>query len=487
MNRFSKLALLLAVVFAFGFLTGCDEVEDAAEKALEDATGYDWELNEEEFEDLSGVNTPFGWDFVFAVNLEDELAADELEGDFSVDISILEELGLDLGDFDNQIIIGKAAAKGDTGKNGLRYANKILIDGGEIKLDTESIEALGASVGPSGAGWYAAYHASDAVGFVKGTVTDCDGNAPDVGKILVLASKGPFFTYAASNGSYALPSVDGKPAAVNFDAGDCTGNDSAPITDEENPKDPDQSADNDPLEDDTNVVDAGETDLGNDEDPDPGAPSEGYYYEFDAADNGWAATGDCFTKVSDADQYGELFPGGDDPESAFGFISSGSPTVAGLQSCTVTRTFVVPDDTETFVVSFDFISQEYSEWVGSPYNDIFTVIIQGEYDYAVNRTVNGLNDWETLGLGGVFGTIADSADAQYNSGGNGAYAFDGGLKWLGEGDSTPRGDGNNDDVSGYIAEYTVEPGATITVLITVSDVADAIYDSAGIIDYVGFE
>ncbi|MDP8224168.1 MAG: choice-of-anchor L domain-containing protein [Candidatus Lernaella stagnicola] len=496
MKRWSKLAWLFVAVFAIFALTGCDAAEDAAEKALEELTDYDWELTEEDFEDLSGVNTPFGWDFIFAVNLEDAELAEQIDGSFSVDISPLEDFGLDFGDFDNQIMIGKVAAKGDTGGNGLRYANKILIDGGEIKLDGESIDVLGASVGSSGPGWYAAYHARNAVGFVKGMVTDCDGNAPPANTVLVLASKGPFFTFAAGNGSWALPSVDGAPAAVNFDAGDCTGSDSAPVTDEENPKDPEETPPQSQLEDgvNTNIVDAGETDLGNDDDPDPGAPSSGYYFEFDDEDTGWASTGDCFAQVTNAgDDYDYLFPAGADTDKSFGFISSGSPTAGGLQSCTVTRTFMVPDDTDTFVVSFDFLSQEYKEWVGSPYNDIFTVIIQGEYDYVVNRTVNGPNNWEFISNGGVIGTIADSVDAGPNAADstpgetNGGNAFDGHLKWNGENDNTPRGDGNDDNVNGYIAEYGVEPGATITVLITVSDVADAIYDSAGVIDYVGFE
>ncbi len=478
MKLTGKLMVLFAMlIFAFA-MTACDAAEDAAEKALEELTGFEWKLNEDEFEDLSGVDTPSNWRFLFAANLEDEETAELIDGDFDVDISVLEELGIDLGDIDNQVIMGRVAPAGDTGNNGLRYANKILIDGGKIKLDGESIEALGASVGSSGPGWYAAYLTLRGVGFVKGSVTDCDGSAPPANTVLVIASDGPFFTYAAGNGSWALPSIDGKPAAVNFDAGDCSGSSDAPVSDEENPKDPGSEPPNDPLEDDTNVVDDGETDLG-DEGIDPPPVGDVANLDFEYGTAGWESTGnDCFG-VYDGD-YGELFPGGD--ETKYGFITSGGNNRA---SCTVSRTVQVPAGASKLVVSYNYISQEYIEWLNSAYNDMGTVLIQGQTEYIVHRTINDVafdDAWTNLGL--AIGNIDTSADSNAN---DNPGIFDGQLNWGSNDGDTPRGGSDDETDAGRVAEFAVNSGDTVTLLITVSDVGDTIYDSALVIDYFEFQ
>jgi hypothetical protein len=483
------LAVLLVAAWSFA---GCD----AAEEVLEEVTDMEWELDESQFEDQSGVDTPYNWDFLFAVKLSAD-QAELIDEGFDVDISLVEEAGIDLGEIDNQVIMAHVASVGD--KPGLRYANKILIEGGKIVLDGQSIDKLGDSVGASGAGWYVSYHSRNAVGFVKGEVKDCDGQVPAADQLLVNLSDGPFFTYAsAEDGSYALPSVNGKPAAVAFDAGDCAGTDSAPVTDpgsDPNGKDPGTEPNNDPLDDGTNIIDAGLVDLSQDGAPDGGEPATGTRFEFDGADGAaWASTGNCYQVLTDADDYGVMFPAGTDATSSVGFLSTGDPDSANLTSCTITRTFTVPATATKMLVAYDFISQEYEEWVGSAYNDIFTVIIQGEFDYVVHRTINGANYWvELTPAEGDIGWIGDSADAQYNPTNppegysNGPGLFDGHLDWGTSDSNTPRG--NNDDnlVYGRVAEYPVTGGATITVLITVSDVADAIYDSAGALDYVEFQ
>jgi hypothetical protein len=452
----------------------------------------DWELSESQFEDASGVQTPYNWTFLFAVNLTDEQAS-LVDNEFSVDLGVLEDAGFELPEIEYQIIMAHVATvDNDPNKPGLRYANKILMDDNAIKLDGQSIEKLGDSVGASGPGWYVAYFSMDAVGFLKGTVTDCNGAVPQGDQVLVNATDGPFWTYAsAADGSWALPSVNDKPAAVNFDAGDCSGQDSAPVTDpEDNPneKDPGTEPPNDPLDDGTNIIDSGDTNLDEDGNPPPGEPSEGTRFEFDDGAAAWdsTGTGQCFDVIAGDDSYGLLFPGGSDAAQAYGLLSTGWKETAGKQSCTVSRTFTVPEGATTMVVSYDFISQEYPEWVGSPYDDIFTVIIQGEYDYAVHRTINAENDWEDLsGDEGEIGWIEESPDAQYNSP---AYLFDGHLKWGGTDDNTPRGNNDDNMLYGRVAEYPLPAGVpTITVLITVSDVADAIYDSAGAIDYIEFK
>jgi len=491
MSQFKWVALLTLVLALF-LTTGC---EDAAEEALEEATGLDWELSEDDFEDDSGINTPDDWYFLFAVNLEEDEQLELMEQDFEADLSLLEDI-IDLDEIEYQIVFAHADALPNGDGSGLRYANKVLLKDGKIILDTESIEKLGNSIGPSGTGWYACYFSRYPVGYIKGEVTDCDGSAPPANSVLVTATDGPFFTFAAGNGSWALPSLDGKPAMVNFDAGDCAGADSAPVTDteeEENEKDPGTEPPNDPFtEDDTNVVDAGETDLSDDQ-PAGGTEGSGDRFEFDDSIGNWGNTGDCFTIINDdPDAYDLLFPAGSDATGSFAYISTGSPTSVGLQACTVMRTFDVSGYSK-IRVSYDFISQEYEEWVGSAYNDIFTVLVQGETGYVVHRTINDTDNWDPLSLEeGDIGFIADSADAQYNPadpGGqhsNGPYLLDGHLKW--EGQSSPRGEDDTNNLIGAVAEYDLPAGATtITLLITISDVADAIYDSVAAIDYIEFE
>jgi len=495
-----RLLAVLTVLLGLLLLAGCSE--DDAEDALEEATGYDWELTEEQFEDDQGVDTPFGWNFIFAIKLED---GDEemMDKDLELDLSLLEELGFEMGDYDNQIIFAHVASTGSG--NGLRYANKMLFRNGKIMLDTEAVEAMGDSIGSSGPGWYVAYHSEEAVGYVTGSVLNCDGEAPaNANEILVLASDGPFFTFAAKNGSYALPSLDGKPASVNFDAGDCTGSDTAAITDEENGKDPDTSTDPDVLEDETLVVQAGETNLqfeGPEQPEEPPAGDVFERYEFDDGEDAWTFTSNCFGIIGeDVDVYDLLFPDGEDDGFFFGFLSTGAQGVANKTTCTLSRTFNVPADATKMVVAYDFISQEYKEWTPSAYNDIFTVIIQGEYDYVVHRTVNAVESdgyWEQVPADlAQFGWIVDSPDAQFNketgAEGNGqfsqgAYMWDGHLKYTEVAANTGRGNDDNYEVKGQTAEYPVTGGSTITVLFTVSDVADAIYDSAAAIDYIEFQ
>ena len=499
-----NLRTMAFILLAFGaiWLAGCS---DLAEDALEEATDFNWDLDNEE----ANAPIPENWYFLFAVDLNEDQAK-LIDQDFSVDVSLLADV-VDLNQFGLQIVFAKVD-KTPNGSDGLRYANKVLVADEKIKLDGQSLDLLGPSIGSSGAGWYVCFAATEPVGFITGEVTDCDGNAPPDDTVLVTATDGPFFTFARSEGSWALPSLNGKPAMVNFDAGDCAGATDAPVTDPEanpDPKDPgaepdgenfDDGTDNGPLPDGTedegtNVVLTAKVNLSAFQ-PEGGEPGDNELgiYEFDDGVASWSNTGDCFNIYNDADDYAFLFPGGTDAGKYFAYISTGSPTQSGLQACTVMRTFTVPEGATKIVVSYDFVSQEYEEWLGSAYNDVLTIQIQGEVGYIEHRTINGDNYWEQLTPAqGDIGFIADSADAQYNPTNanpysNGPYLLDGHLKWGSE-SQTPRGEDDGDDVYGRVAEYDLPANnpPTITVLMTVSDVADAIYDSVLAIDYIAFE
>ena len=456
--RFLFLAFLAVMLFV---ATGCEE---AAEEALEEATGMDFDLDGDEV----NVDTPDKWRFLFAVNL-DETQAEQIDGDFSLDISLLQDL-IDLDDIEYQVVFARVAdVEGD---KRLRFANKVKVDDNKIKLDSETNEKLGDSVGSSGAGWYACYFATEEFGFVNGEVVNCEGNK--VAGVLAVASDGPFFTLTADDGSWALPSLGGKPATTYFSEGDdCSGNSSDPVDDEPNPKDPEETPDMDPFSDDTDNTDAGEDEM---DDTGGDAPATGERFDFEDGDEDFVGTGNCWGVSSEA--YDTLFPDGD--EANYLYLTSG-----GNQnpSCTVSRTFTVPDGATELVVSYDFMSQEWEEWAFSAYNDMFTAIIQGAYDYVINRTVDNValdDDWADVSL--VCAGVDSSADATYNAT---TGVFDGHLKWGSSGDNTPRG-GSEDQSVGQVASFPVEAGATITLLMTVSDVGDKIYDSAATIDWIEF-
>ena len=164
--------------------------------------------------DLDGdevnVDTPDKWTFLFAVNL-DETQAELIDNDFELDISLLESV-LDLDEIEYQVVFARVAAV--EGDNKLRFANKVKVDDQKLMLDNETNDKLGDSVGSSGAGWYACYFAREEFGFLNGTVENCDGQK--VAGVLAVISGGPFFTLTADDGSWALPSLGGKPATVYF-------------------------------------------------------------------------------------------------------------------------------------------------------------------------------------------------------------------------------------------------------------------------------
>ncbi len=483
-------AVVMVSLLIFGIM-GCDEDDaaEAAKKALCDSLDLICDAEE------TGVDTPEGWTFLFAKDL-DEGQSEIIDKDLEISgvDSVVDLIGIDEDDLTQMIAVAKVEAVEGFG-NRLRYANKVIYDGGAIKLDSETMEKLGDSIGSSGAGMYAFYFAAEQNGFVSGEVKDCDQNAKS--GILVTASDGPFFTLTGEEpaGGWALPTLDGKPATVHFTDGDnCQGEDSAPSTDTEedpNPKteecgvdgQPDCNVDdtppNDEFADETNNVNTGETQM----DDTPAEEDLGDRIDFeDGATTGWQFSGDCeITGVSDQ-AYGDLFPAGD--ESQYMYLSSGG---SGVQSCTATVTVPVPSGATEMEISYNFVSQEYAEWVGSAYNDIFTVIIQGSPIYAVNRTVNNIasdDDWTDLsGDATTIAEIASSDDAFWNDNPN---EFDGGLKGE-EGEQNPRGAPVADNLGSTATVPLPEGFASITIIATVSDVADSIYDSAGLIDWIEFK
>ncbi|MCC6158361.1 MAG: choice-of-anchor L domain-containing protein [Deltaproteobacteria bacterium] len=539
MRHFFRFGFLMFLATALFALPACtDDSQDDAEDAIEDALGLEVEFNSDDL----GVSTPDGWNFLFAVKLEGD-DVNLVVDDFKIDLTLLDEIdGIDLSEIDHMIAMARVDGLSGFGKR-LRYANKMIIKDNILRLDNKAISLLGDSIGPSGEGWYAIYYADVQNGYIRGTV-ECNGDPIEGAPAVVTA--GGFFTYSASDGAWALPTLAGLPGVVTVSSDECVCASAVPVTDTNknpNPKsdDPDDTpkcetfpddtptidaeicvccpplpadddtadddtadddtadddtADDDTADDDTTDDDTADDDTADDDTADDDTSDDddsgGIDFENGSLD-GWQVTSDCAIYGISGDAHGAPFPGGS--EANYLYASSGGNMVP---SCTMTLTTVVPDGMSELEISYDFISQEYEEWVGSVYNDIFTVIVQGSPEYLVNRTVNNValvNDWSEIAADSAAATIAQiasSVDAQYNPSGssphsNGPYQFDGHLVWGGSGDTTPRGLPENDNLGRTATVALPTDMSTITIIVTISDVGDKIYDSVGAIDYLMFK
>jgi hypothetical protein len=477
-----NILFVLAVLTICGLMLGCDEAaKEAAEKACTDLTGAKCIFDEGE----TGVDTPKNWYFLAGFELT-ETQAMAFDQKFELPLDILETVGIDTGKIDQMVAFAKVESLEGYG-NRLRYANKLIVQDKKLMLDTEAMDKLGESIGSSGAGTYVAYYAGKPNGFISGDVKDCDGNG--VADILATASDGPFFTRTVDGGSYALPTLTGKPAQINFSLGeDCAGSTSDPSTDtgeDTNPKtednpDLDETPPSDNFSDGTDNVNPPETDM-----EDSGGDGAVSGDCIDLTVGTWSFGSGCWAQGfgNSSDAYADLFPGG--TYDSYMYVSSSG---SGNSSCTLTTTVSVPSGMTQLEVGYNFASQEYEEWVGSAYNDIFTVIIQGAPDYSVNRTVNNIatdNDWQNIPTAAeTIADIASSDDATYNPTG---AQYDGSLKSSDDANEDPRGNPADDNL-GKVSVVTLPDGmTTITVIVTVSDVGDAIYDSVGLIDHMCFK
>jgi hypothetical protein len=109
-------------------------------------------------------------------------------------------------------------------------------------------------------------------------------------------------------------------------------------------------------------------------------------------------------------------------------------------------TFTVANNNETIELDYNFMSDEYPEWVGSVFNDLFNIVLYTQDEGAillVNETINGT--------------------AMFPS----TSGFDGEMGWQ--------------HLVIPVSDY-VNGNHPVTLEFLVSDVADTIYDSAAVID-----
>jgi len=435
------------------------------------------------------VKTPKGWDFLFAMDLS-QVEAAALDTDFSVASGLVKELGADTSALDNVLVFAKVEEIPGYGDR-LRFATKGSFADESFHVD-RSAEVLGPVSGSLGEGLYAVYHARHRVGFITGEVSGCDGESAS--DALVTATGSPFFTRSRPNGQWGVPAVTvnthnaadaGVPVTIHFDDGDCTGDTSVGTGGPKNPKTGDMPYNEKETDDGTTVIEIPEVDLGDDHGGwTPPSQAEDYaFIDFEDGLEGDMLYGEAIDcQVAEGDPtvgigvldtaYATLFEAGQ--ETRFLWMSTGGEQ---QPRASVKCHTIVPDTATTLEVAYNFVSQEYPEWVGSGYNDTFSVTLAGSPESLIHRTINNAAE-DDLWIDAVdavpdLGDIAYSADALYNGEGS---RFDGMLR----SDQTGPELGEALGISAFdISEFA---GTEITIILTVNDVGDYIYDSGVAVD-----
>ncbi|NNE30632.1 MAG: T9SS type A sorting domain-containing protein [Saprospiraceae bacterium] len=159
------------------------------------------------------------------------------------------------------------------------------------------------------------------------------------------------------------------------------------------------------------------------------------------------STGDPFTAVGVNDSEGTslaLGTPGDDDLSLY-------TTAQTFDASIISMDLVAMEDTLAF--QYVFASEEYEEWVGSTFNDVFAFLVREQGD-SLWTNITLLPDQTPVTVNNVNQNI----NAGYYRDGIEGITFDGFTTVLG-------------------AELVVIPGNTYEIKIGVSDVADAIFDS----------
>ena len=145
---------------------------------------------------------------------------------------------------------------------------------------------------------------------------------------------------------------------------------------------------------------------------------------------------------------------------------------------TLTMTLQVPEYMHYLYYDVQFFSTEYPEYVGTAYNDKFTVTVDSpsmgstQYVFDINSGYFVLDSDDLTGTG--FDVYARSGRP-------------GGVDWI---DTTPRHPGADAGASDLIPiggqTHPVSPGEEITVTIDIKDVGDNQFDSAAFVDNLMF-
>lgn len=137
----------------------------------------------------------------------------------------------------------------------------------------------------------------------------------------------------------------------------------------------------------------------------------------------------------------------------------------------------VPKDMHTLCYDFQFFSTEYPEYIGSQYNDIFTVTVESPS--------KGTSTYTCDVNSGDFEDMIDITDTGFD-----IFATSGNPNNVDYVDTTPRVDGADAGATGVIqvggTTHPISPLEKITVTFHITDTGDNQFDSAVFIDNVFF-
>ncbi len=133
-------------------------------------------------------------------------------------------------------------------------------------------------------------------------------------------------------------------------------------------------------------------------------------------------------------------------------------------SATLTLNFTVPSGMNSLLFNFYFLSREYPDYVGTPYNDTFTATISGS-----SKVANGTNfakdpNGHVIDINSVTFTVTGKNNDLLGT----AFEDHGGTGWV-------------------MAGAPVAPGDIIALTFNIQDLEDGIYNSTVLLDNFRFD
>ncbi len=153
-----------------------------------------------------------------------------------------------------------------------------------------------------------------------------------------------------------------------------------------------------------------------------------------------------------------------------GIISTGLGFTEATGS--IYQTFTVRENQTTIKVKWNFLSEEFLEYINSAYQDYFKITIRkadGSEDVLYSKTID---------------EIAADFGAQKFNGGEGEIPQPGNLVFVSPGIVFDRGDVYMTDWQTITFDVSAYKGTRITLILAAGDVGDSIYDTAIILDEI---
>jgi hypothetical protein len=179
---------------------------------------------------------------------------------------------------------------------------------------------------------------------------------------------------------------------------------------------------------------------------------------------------DGWTKDGDGRVISKLGTVNPSQPNFMGIISTGLGYTVATGS--IFQTFTVRENQTTIKVKWNFLSEEFLEYINSAYQDYFKITIRkadGSEDILYSKTID---------------EIAADFGAQKFNGGEGEVPQPGNLVYVSPGIVFDQGDVYMTDWQTITFDVSAYKGTRITLILAAGDVGDSIYDTAIILDEI---